>query len=55
MAMRHQQVDKAGRYTSNGSQEASRIAYITMIQVRRRPTIGEEERDLFARATLVEL
>lgn len=32
MAMRHQQVDKDGVYTSTGSTEGSKIAYISMMQ-----------------------
>lgn len=34
MAMRHQQVDREGRYSSTGSKEGSKIAYISMMQVR---------------------
>lgn len=33
MAMRHQQVDRDGRYTSSGSKEGNKIAYITVMQV----------------------
>lgn len=32
MAMRHQQVDRNGVYTSTGSKEGSKIAYISMMQ-----------------------
>lgn len=32
MAMRHQQVDRDGVYTSTGSKEGSKIAYISMMQ-----------------------
>ncbi|CAN0060088.1 unnamed protein product [Ascophyllum nodosum] len=34
MAMRHQSVDKKGVYASTGSKEGSKIAYITVMQVR---------------------
>ena len=34
MAMRHQQVDREGRYSSTSSKEGSKIAYISMMQVR---------------------
>lgn len=32
MAMRHQQVDSNGLYTATGSEEGSKIAYISMMQ-----------------------
>lgn len=32
MAMRHQQVSRSGVYTSTGSKEGSKIAYISMMQ-----------------------
>ncbi|CAM9289866.1 unnamed protein product [Scytosiphon promiscuus] len=34
MAMRHQHVDRDGVYTSTGAKEGSKIAYISMMQVR---------------------
>lgn len=34
MAMRHQRVDREGRYTSTGSKEGGKIAYISMMQAR---------------------
>lgn len=32
MAMRHHQVDRNGKYSSEGSKEGSKIAYITVMQ-----------------------
>lgn len=37
MAMRHQRVDRSGKYTATGSsKEGSKIAYISMMQARKK-------------------